>query len=228
MVESRETRAPLTRKRLAVIDDHPLVRRGLVTIITHEPDLEVCVEAATVKAGLEEIAAARPDLVTIDLLLRDRDGLELIRAIRQADPHLPVLVISTLEESIYAERAFRAGARGYVTKTEATDTVLVAVRRLLHGEQYISPKMSTWFAQQYLSGRASHGLSPMATLSDRELEIFRLLGQNQTRGEIARKLHLSVKTVESHRAHIKEKLNIRSGVELHERAVQWVRYGRDD
>lgn len=228
MAKRKSPPVPTTRKRILVVDDHPLMRRGLGGMIDNEADLVVCAEAATRQAGLEAIASAQPDLVTVDISLPDGNGLELIKDLRVRYPDLPVLVVSMHDESVYAERAFRAGARGYVTKQELDETVLVAIRRLLRGEQYMSPKMGAWFAQQYLAGRTGNPGSPLAALSDRELEVFRLLGQGKARREIAALLHLSVKTVESYREHIKQKLNLRSGMELLQRATRWVATGQDD
>jgi DNA-binding NarL/FixJ family response regulator len=220
------TQAETARQRILIVDDHPLLRRGLAAMIDNEPELEVCGQAATRVAGLAAIPVTRPDLITVDISLPDGDGLELIKDLRARFPELPVLVVSMHDESLYAERAFRAGARGYVTKQEMDQTILAAIRCLLRGAQYMSPKLGAWFALQYLAGNRSDSGS-LASLSDRELQVFDLLGQHKTRSEIARRLHLSVKTVESHRAHIKQKLNLRSGTELLQRATQWLATGRD-
>lgn len=216
------------RWRILVIDELPLVRRGLSDLIESEPDLAVFAQAGTGVAALEALSVHQPDLVTLEIVLKGSDGLELLKDIRSRFPNLPVLVISANDESVYAERVFRAGARGYVTKHERDETVLVAIRRVLEGGNYVSPRMTVWFVQQYLDSHQQKPGSQLASLSDRELQIFRLLGEHKTRGEIGRMLGVSVKTVESHRAKIKEKLGLHSGAELNLRATQWVTVGGDN
>ena len=168
------------------MDDHALLRRGLKTLIETEPDLVVCAEAGTRRAGLEAIADAKPDLVIADLSLKDSDGLEMIKDIKQRFPHLPVLALSMHEEAAYAGRALRAGARGYITKQEMDDTVLVAIRRLLAGEFHTSEAMSRHFARQYIDGGKLGDYAGLDLLSDRELEVFELIGHGKATGEIAR------------------------------------------
>jgi DNA-binding NarL/FixJ family response regulator len=162
----------------------------------------------------------------VDISLPDSDGLELIKDIHLRSPNLPVLVISMHDESVYAERAFRAGARGYVTKQEMDDTVLAAIRCLFRGEQYMSPKMAAWFAQQYLAGPAREQKTSIEGLSDRELEVFRLIGEGRATRQIAERLKLSIKTIESYREHLKQKLTLRSGAELAQTASYWAHTGR--
>ncbi|MDX1951024.1 MAG: response regulator transcription factor [Verrucomicrobiota bacterium] len=210
------------RWRIIIVDDQPLFRRGLAELIHTNHDFMVSSEVGSRPEALEALANDLPDLITMELSLDGTDGMELLKDIHVRFPTVPTLVISTHDESIYAERAFRAGAKGYVTKRESDKTVLTAIRLLLEGRKYISPKMTSWFAEQYLEGRAANEGSPVAALSDRELEVFRLLGEHKTRREISRRLNLSVKTVESYRAKIKEKLGLSSGSELIERASRWV------
>jgi DNA-binding NarL/FixJ family response regulator len=226
MTKKKAPRAKPVRHRIIVVDDHALIRRGLVAMINNEPDLEVCAEAGTRVAGLAVIASSRPDMVTVDLSLGESDGLELIKDIRVLFPALPVLVISMHNEVVYAERTFRAGARGYVTKDQMDGTVLVAIRCVLTGGQYMSPKLGAWFAQQYLAGHPREKDSPTASLSDRELEVFRMIGEGKTTRQVAIGLKLSIKTIESYREHLKQKLTLDSGAELARSAARWVETSR--
>jgi DNA-binding NarL/FixJ family response regulator len=214
------------RKRIVVIDDHALIRRGLAAMINNEPDLEVCGEAASHQAALAEITAAQPDLVTVDLSLGESDGLELVKDLRILYPNLPVLVLSMHDEALYAERAFRAGAHGYITKQQMDDTVLTAIRCVLGGNQYMSPAVGARFAEQYLAGNSRKKSSQLAGLSDREFEVFRLIGEGKGTRQIAERLKLSVKTIESYREHLKTKLALASGVELARAATCWVATGK--
>jgi DNA-binding NarL/FixJ family response regulator len=195
-------------------------------LIESEPDLAVCGEASTCQAALQAIRQSKPDLVIVDLGLEGCDGLDLIKDMKLHHPRTPALVLSMHDESLYAERALRAGARGYVTKQQLDDTVLIAIRRLLNGEMYMSEKMGARFAEKFLGGRTLEKDSPLAVLTDRELEVFRLIGQGQGTRRIAQRLHLSIKTIESHREHIKQKLTIESGAALARRATLWVETGR--
>jgi DNA-binding NarL/FixJ family response regulator len=212
--------------RLIVIDDHPLVRRGLTSIINGEPDLEVCAAAADRQTGLELIASAGPDLVTVDLSLGQCDGLGLIKDIRARFPTLPVLVISMHDEAIYAERAFRAGAGGYINKEQMDETVLAAIRCVLQGKRYMSPAMRSLFEQQYLAKRPRRKNAQITVLSDRELEVFRLIGEGNGTRQIAERLRRSIKTIESHRENLKSKLTLHSAAELARAAACWVETGR--
>jgi DNA-binding NarL/FixJ family response regulator len=211
-----------TKKKILIVDDHSLVRRGLTALIESERDLAVCGEAATCREALEAIRQSQPDLVIVDLALGDDDGLDLVKAMKTHHPEIPSLVLSMLDESVYAERSLRAGALGYVTKQQLDDTVLVAIRRLLDGELYLSDKLEGRLAAKYVGGRTLEADSPLSALSDRELQVFRLIGQGRTTREIAGTLKLSIKTIESHREHIKQKLCIASAAELAQRATQWV------
>jgi DNA-binding NarL/FixJ family response regulator len=227
MAEGKSRSSKAGCSRVLIIDDQPLLRRGLAALINSKPDLAVAGQVGSRAAALEMLAKGAPNLVTVDLVLQGGDGLELIKDIEARFPELPVLVISMHDESVYAERAFRAGARGFVTKQEPDDVVVTAIRQVLKGEKYISSKMVSWFANKYLEGRARKDGTAFSALSDRELEVFRLLGEHKTRKEISRRLNLSVKTVETYRAKIKEKLGLTSGTELVERASRWVATGRD-
>jgi len=209
------------KTRIFIVDDHPIVREGLALMMNREPDLMVCGEAEEAGAALQAIPSARPDFLIVDISLNGPDGLDLLKSIRVRFPSLPVLILSMHDESIYAERALRAGANGYIMKQEATEKVLVAVRQILNQKVYVSDRIANRMLQQYISGSAAEKHSPIAELSDRELEVFRLIGEGHSTRMIAEELHLSVKTVESYQAHIKDKLSLKNGRELVQRAIQW-------
>jgi len=216
-----ERPAQAGKKTVLVVDDHPLMRQGLALLINQQQDMQVCGEAEEAQAAMQAIAQLRPDIMILDISLKGPDGIEILKNIRASDPDLPVLVLSMHDEAIYAERALRARANGYIMKQEATEKVLVAVRRILSGEVYLSERMSNKMLQQYIGGAPNMIQSRIASLSDRELEVFRRIGEGRATREIAEELHLSVKTVETYQAHIKEKLALRSGRELIQHAIQW-------
>ena len=209
--------ARIAKKTVFVVDDHPLLRQGLALLINREPDLTVCGEAANTQDAIKAIAAKRPDILIVDISLNGPDGLDLLKALRSSYPDLPVLILSMHDETIYAERALRARANGYIMKQEATEKVLVAVRRILGGDIYLSDRMSNKLLHQYFSGAS---VDTNSRLSDRELEVFRFIGEGCSTRHIAEKLHLSIKTVETYQAHIKDKLSLRSGRELVQYAIQ--------
>jgi len=209
------------KKTVFVVDDHPLLRQGLAMMINQETDLMVCGEAEDAPAAMKAIAAFKPDILIADISMNGPDGLDLLKNLRMLYPDLPVLVLSMHDESIYAERALRARANGYIMKQEATEKVLVAIRRILDGEIYLSSRMANKLLQQYMSGQTVQTDSRLAALSDRELEVFRLIGEGLGTRQIAEALHLSMKTVESYQAHLKEKLSLRTGRELMQHAIQW-------
>jgi DNA-binding NarL/FixJ family response regulator len=209
------------KKAVFLVDDHPIVRQGLTLLINQESDLTVCGEAEEMHAALSAIFALKPDILIVDISLNGPDGLELLKNIRLSSPRLPVLILSMHDESIYAERALRAGANGYIMKQEATERVLVALRRILSGEIYVSDKIANNMLQHYVRGANPSEHSSIAELTDRELEVFRLIGEGHGTRQIAEGLHLSVKTVESYQAHIKEKLALRSARELVQHAIEW-------
>jgi DNA-binding NarL/FixJ family response regulator len=219
MVLDRQTHSG--KRTVLVVDDHPLMRQGLALLINQQQDMRVCGEAEEAQAALQAVAQLRPDIMILDISLNGPDGIEILKTIRTTDPDLPVLVLSMHDEAIYAERALRARANGYIMKQEATEKVLVAVRRILSGEVYLSERMSNKMLQQYIGGSPHMIQSRIATLSDRELEVFRRIGEGRATREIAEELHLSVKTVETYQAHIKDKLALRSGRELIQHAIQW-------
>ncbi len=222
MLQQRAAARPTqARRRVFVVDDHPIVRQGLALLIDQEPDLEVCGEAEESETALAAIAATQPDVLLLDISLPGPDGIELLKTIRSTDPDLPVLVLSMHDESVYAERALRAGANGYIMKQEATENVLVALRRILRREMYVSDRVASHMLRQIASGAGTSGQASITRLSDRELEVFRLIGEGHGTRRIAEELHLSVKTVESYQAHIKEKLALQSSRDLVQRAIEW-------
>jgi len=209
------------KRKVFVVDDHPIVRQGLALMINAEDDLTVCGAAEEAQTALPAIAETRPDLLIIDISLNGPDGLELVKHVRVLFPELPILVLSMHDETTYAERALRARANGYIMKQEATEKVLVAVRRILSGGIYLSDRMANKVLHQYMSGAANARHSRISELSDRELEVFRLIGDGHGTRQIAEQLRLSVKTVETYQAHIKEKLLLRTGRELVQQAIFW-------
>ncbi len=204
-----------------LVDDHPIVRQGLKLLIDGEEDMQVSAEASSAAEAMASLNAALPDVALIDISLEDRSGVELIKDILARFPDLPLLALSMHDESLYAERVLRAGGRGYIMKQEATERVLAAIRKVLNGEIYLSPKMSTRLLNQFVSRRGGDELNSISRLTDRELEVFTMIGRGLSTREIAEKLFLSIKTVEAHREHIKEKLNLKSWVELVRHAVQF-------
>ena len=208
-------------RRVLIVDDHPIVRQGLALLINREPDLVVCGDAEEAHSALHRIETLKPHVVVVDLSLNGPDGLDLLKSIRMRDANLPVLILSMLDELLYAERALRAGANGYIMKQEATEQVLVALRRILGGEIYLSDRMADKLLHRFASGSSAEAHSPITDLTDRELEVFRLIGEGHATRQIAEQLRLSVKTVESYQAHIKDKLSLNNGRELVQRAIQW-------
>ena len=208
------------KAKVFLVDDHPIVRQGLGLLINRESDLVVCGEAEDAPSALQRMASAQPDLMVIDISLDGPDGLELLKTIRLKEPILPVLILSMHEESTYAERSLRAGANGYIMKQEATERVLVAIRRILDGKVYLSERLTNKMLEQFVHGAGSSKNDPLMTLSDRELEVYRLIGAGHGTRQIADELHVSVKTVESYQAHIKEKLSLRNARELVQHAIE--------
>jgi DNA-binding NarL/FixJ family response regulator len=206
--------------KIMLVDDHPVMRNGLAQLIDHEPDLKVCGQFEDAGTAFEAIPNLRPDLAIVDLSLKSSSGLDLVKNIKTAFPTMVVLVLSMHDESLYAERVLHAGASGYIMKQEATDRVLSAIRQVLNGGIYLSETMSSKFVHRLATGKSTAGGSVTERLSDRELEVFGLIGQGRGTRQIAEHLKLSIKTVESHRAHIKEKLNLKSSTELVHMAIQ--------
>jgi len=221
MAAKVQTGDPHKRSKVFLVDDHPIVRQGLALFIDREADLTVCGEADGGFAALKTITDLQPDIVVLDISLNGPDGIDLLKMIRTKAPELPVLILSMYDESTYGERALRAGANGYIMKQEATEKVLTAIRRILSGEVYVSDRLANRMLQHFINGSSSRQNSSMANLSDRELEVFRLIGGGHGTRQIADELHISVKTVESYQAHIKEKLSLRNARELVQHAIEW-------
>ena len=217
------SRKPATRKRqrILIVDDHPMMRQGLAQLIGLEPDLTICGEAETAEQALGLVDPLKPDLVLADISLPGKNGLELIKDFQALQPGLPVLVISMHDESLYAERVLRAGGRGYIMKQEGGKKLMLALRQVLAGKIYVSEKISADILEMFSGRRAGAEGSPVEKLTDREFEVFQHIGQGKGTREIAEKLHLSVKTVEVHRANIKAKLKLNSASELVHFAVRW-------
>jgi DNA-binding NarL/FixJ family response regulator len=208
--------------KVLIVDDHPIVREGLAQLIDQEDDLTVCGEAEGTRDALEAAEAARPDIAIVDIFLREASGIELVKDLVVRFPGLGILVLSIHDESIYAERVLRAGARGYIMKQEATEEVVSAIRRVLAGGIYLSESMADRILGKVFKGKCLAGTSPIERLSDRELEVFYLVGRGQGTRDVAERLHLSMKTIETYREHIKEKLNLKNATELLQHAIQWV------
>src|ERR1700680_3397522 len=213
--------SPSKKSRVLLVDDHPIVRQGLALLIDRESDLCVCGEAEGAHSAFHAITTLRPDMVVLDISLNGPDGLDVLKETRTNTTNLPVLILSMHDESIYAERAMRAGANGYIMKQEATEKVLVAIRRILQGECFMGRRLANKMLKHYITGSVTLRVSSIADLSDRELEVFRLIGEGHGSRQIAEELHLSIKTVESYQAHIKDKLSLRSARELMQHAIQW-------
>jgi DNA-binding NarL/FixJ family response regulator len=221
----RATKQVHKKSRILLVDDHPMVRERLAEAIEGDAGFLVCGEAADRLQAMEIIPTAHPDIVIVDLTLKNSDGLELIKDIHVRWPDLAILVLSMHDERLYAERVLRAGARGYITKQEATKKIMLALETVRRGEVYLSEKVALHIARQATrQPRARMGLT-IDQLSDREFQVFQLLGQGRSSSEIAAELHLALHTVETYRARIKEKLNLKNGHELLRHAIQWSRFG---
>ena len=219
MKKKQPARPSPARSRVLIIDDHAMVREGVAQIIEHTEDLSVCCSASTANEGLEMVRKLKPDLVLVDITLPGKNGVEFIKDARAFRPDLLILAMSMHDESLYAERVLRAGGRGYIRKQEGGDKLIEAMRRVLRGEIAVSEKVASRVLETF-SGRKTMA-SPLEGLSDRELEVFQLIGQGRTMKEIGAALHLSPKTIEVHRAHIRQKLRIKSAAELVAYAARW-------
>lgn len=224
--EVKETQKKMTERKYTVfiLDDHPILRRGLAQLINQQGDLEVSGEAATVDEALRALESTRYDIALVDITLDGSNGLDFIKAAKDNYPDMLFLVHSMHDEALYGERALRAGARGYLMKQEAPEKIILAIRRILEGQIYMSDSMMEKMLEQRYSGVSGH-LSPMEALSDRELEVFQWTGKGETITEIAKLLHRSVKTVETYRSRIKEKLGLKDNIQLIRYAMQWAQEG---
>lgn len=223
MTTDTENQTP-RQTRVVLVEDHPMFRERLAHLINKDLGMQVCGEADNVQQAMEMIRNTRPDIAIVDISLRGTSGLELIKDIKSQEIDLPVLVLSMHDENLYAERALRAGARGYITKNEASSVVIAAIRTVLAGEVYVSKQMTAKIIKRISIGGPRHtGESGVELLADRELEVFQLIGHGRTMKEIAELLHLGESTVETYRTRIKEKLGLRSSAEVYLRAGQWVK-----
>jgi DNA-binding NarL/FixJ family response regulator len=216
------SKSAAARKKILVVDDHPMTRAGVVQLVDKQADLRVCGEAGDAKSALSEITKSRPDLVLTDVTMPGRSGVEFIKDVQALHAGLPMLVVSMHDEAIYAERMLRAGARGYIMKEAGGEKLLAAIRQVLDGKVYLSEQLSARILENLSGRKPRNSNSPIEKLSDREFEIFQLIGQGKTTAEIAKNLHLSTKTVDVHRAHIKEKLGLHDMPSLIRHAVRWV------
>jgi DNA-binding NarL/FixJ family response regulator len=222
MSPPKKTAVAASSKRILLVDDHAVVRFGIAQLINRQPGLTVCGEEEDASKALSAIEQLKPDLVIADISLKDSSGLELMRNIKAQFPNLPVLVVSAHDETIYAEIAFRAGALGYLMKEAVLDRIPTAIRQVLGGNVYVSEALGARMLQQQVRGQADLQASPLKGLSDRELEVFQLIGSWKKTKDIAQELHLSVKTIEYYREQIKHKLNLKDAGELTQYATAWV------
>jgi DNA-binding NarL/FixJ family response regulator len=207
--------------RVLIVDDHPIVREGLASLLSKQPDFEVCGEADDVQNAIRLVETTKPDVVTIDISLKSGDGLDLIRRVKEHDRSVRMLACSLFDETLFAERALHAGAMGYVNKQEATRTIVKAIRQILDGKVYLSDPMLDRLAHRLIGGRDKVERPVVDVLSDRELEVFRMIGDGLTLQQIARKLHIGAKTVETHKRRIKQKLRLENAAQLARNAAQW-------
>ena len=224
MTKERKDPASDEGAKVLLVDDHPVVRQGLAELIEQEPDLTVSGQAESPAQAFELIAAAKPVIAIVDVSLRDASGLELIKEMKIRCADIPILALSMHDETLYAERVLRAGAKGYIMKEEATETVMLAIRKVLNGQIYLSERMAGRLLSRFADGVPETAGSPIQSLSDRELEVFELIGRGLSTRQIGEKLHVSIKTIESHREHIKEKLKLDSSRELMRYAMQWLQF----
>lgn len=214
------------KRQVMLVDDHPIVRHGLSMLINEETDIAVCGECSSAAETMRQIGIFKPDIILVDVSLQGSSGIDLTKSIKEQHPRLPVLILSMHDEALYAERALRAGARGYVMKQEAADTVLKAIRTVLKGDVYLSERLSSKVLRELVDGPAAEpDRFGVERLSDRELEVFELIGRGYATRRIADVLHLSVKTIETHRAHIKQKLKLGNATELVHHAFLWIESG---
>jgi DNA-binding NarL/FixJ family response regulator len=219
---SRNESSPSHATRVLIVDDHELLRQGMRLMIGNEPDLEICGEAEDEAEAMRQVGESRPDLAIVDIGLKSGNGLDLIKRIKAHDPSVRVIVSSMHDERLYGERALRAGAEGYVNKQDPARTIIYAIRHVLEGKMYFSEEFTNRVLQRARGGDEAFQDSPIDVLSDRELEVFRLVGQGLTSREIANKLHVSSSTVDTYRERLKTKLNLKGGAELVHQATQWV------
>jgi DNA-binding NarL/FixJ family response regulator len=216
------------KHRILIVDDHPIFRHGLTQLISQEDDLEICGEAEDYHSAIKAVNELNPDMIIVDITLKDMSGIDLIKEVHKSNKGIPMLVISMHDESLYAERALRAGARGYVMKQEASDSVVQAIRQVLGGGIYASKRVTENILTRFIEGPKEPSESPLQALTDREIEVFGLIGKGLSISEIGKRLHLSVKTIGTYRERIKEKLNLKNATELLRYALNWVEKERQN
>jgi DNA-binding NarL/FixJ family response regulator len=222
-LKKKQDKTNENKTQVLIVDDHPVIRDGLVTIINHERDMNVCGQAEDAYIALKAVAELKPDIVVTDISLKSSDGIELTKNIKARCPRLPVIVFSVHDESLYAERALLAGAKAYLMKDEVSENIIKAIRTVLNGEIYVSDAISKKFLHKIAGDKAGTAKTPIESLSDREFEIFRLIGEGLKASQMAEQLHLSIKTIETHRSRIKEKLNLPNASELLQYSIKWAK-----
>jgi DNA-binding NarL/FixJ family response regulator len=214
-------KAEVLKRKVLLVDDHPITRQGVSAMINQQDDLIVCGETDNAASALELISTLEPDMIVLDISLKTVNGIELAKDIKARFAKVPILMMSMHDEGLYAERSLRAGAKGYIMKQEANDKILIAINQVLKGDLYISDKIREKMLHHLVNKKVDNGKFCIDSLSDRELEVFRMMGEGFSTKEIASKLHLSPKTIESYREHLKTKLRLNSGAELVQYAIQW-------
>jgi DNA-binding NarL/FixJ family response regulator len=222
-LKKKQDKTNENKTQVLIVDDHPVIRDGLVTIINHERDMNVCGQAEDAYIALKAVAELKPDIVVTDISLKSSDGIELTKNIKARCPRLPVIVFSVHDESLYAERALLAGAKAYLMKDEVSENIIKAIRTVLNGEIYVSDAISKKFLHKIAGDKAGTAKTPIESLSDREFEIFRLIGEGLKASQMAKQLHLSIKTIETYRSRIKEKLNLPNASELLQYSIRWAK-----
>jgi DNA-binding NarL/FixJ family response regulator len=213
----------IIKKKILLVDDHPITRQGIRALVEQLPDVMICGEADSAPRATELVEKLKPDLTIVDITLKSTNGIELTKNLRVQAPNMQILIVSMHDENIYAERALRAGAMGYLMKQEASENIITAIKRIQGGEIYLSDRIKEKMLHRLVNHRNEEVVSPIETLSDREMEVFQLIGNGYGTRQIATKLNLSVKTIDSYREHLKEKLNLATGSELVRYAIQWVK-----
>jgi DNA-binding NarL/FixJ family response regulator len=222
-LKKKQDKTNKNKTQVLIVDDHPVIKDGLVTIVNHEQDFNACGQADDAAEALKAIAELKPDIVVTDISLKNSDGIELTKSIKAICPRLPVIIFSVHDESLYAERALLAGAKAYLMKDEVSENIIKAIRTVLRGEIYVSDTISKKFLHKIAGDKAGTNKTPIENLSDREFEIFRLIGKGYKASQIARQLHLSIKTIETYRTRIKEKLDLVDASELLQYSIKWAK-----
>ena len=223
VLKNKQDKTSEKKTQVLIVDDHPVVRDGLTTIINHEQDLNVCGEADDAHEALKAVTELKPDVVIVDISLKSSDGIELTKNIKAGNSKLPVIVLSVHDESVYAERALLAGAKAYLMKDAVSENIVKAIRTVLSNEIYVSNTISKKFLHKIARDKKGTTKTPIENLSDREFEVFRLIGEGFKASQIAMQLHLSIKTIETYRSRIKEKLNLPSAAELLQYSIKWAK-----